>query len=66
MSKHDVTTQDLLRRLGPTSRSRSAKADALFRRLRMADAEKIAEAISGAPAVVRPNIDNDASAAKKP
>lgn len=34
MSRTEVTTQDLFLRLGPTWRSRSARADALFRQLR--------------------------------
>ncbi len=49
MSKLDVTTQDLFLRLGTTSRTRSAKADALFRRLRMEEAGQIAEKLAGAP-----------------
>ncbi len=53
MSKIDVTTQDLLRRLGPTSRSRSSKADAVFRRLRMEQSDQIADALARAPKSIR-------------
>lgn len=53
MSKIDVTTQDLLRRLGPTSRSRSTKADALFRLLRLEQADKVADALSRGPRAVK-------------
>ncbi|MEM8772655.1 MAG: hypothetical protein AAGD92_13500 [Pseudomonadota bacterium] len=49
MSKLDVTTQDLFLRLGPTSQSRSAKADAVFRRLRMEASDQLIEALSRAP-----------------
>jgi|GEM_PF-6170631 len=49
MSKIDVTTQELLRRLGPTSRSRSAKADAVFRRLRLEQTDQITDALKRAP-----------------
>ena len=52
MSKLDTTTQDLFQRLGPTSRTRSAKADALFRRLRLEQADQIAEALSRAPRAI--------------
>lgn len=56
MSKMDVTTQDLFRRLGPTSRSRSAKADAVFRRLRLENSDQIADALSRAPKKVADRI----------
>ena len=49
MSKMDVTTQDLLLQLGPTSHTRSAKADAVFRRLRLEDANQIADKLMRAP-----------------
>lgn len=49
MSKLDVTTQDLFLRLGATSLSRSAKADALFRRLRFDKHDQIADALMRAP-----------------
>jgi hypothetical protein len=49
MSKLDATTQDLFLRLGATSLTRSAKADALFRRLRFDEQYQIAGALTGAP-----------------
>ncbi len=54
MSKLDVTTQDLFRRLGPTSRSRSVKADAVFRRLRLEQSDQIADALGRAPKIIKP------------
>lgn len=52
MSKLDVTTQDLFLRLGATSLTRSAKADALFRRLRFDEQDQIKGALSRAPRLV--------------
>lgn len=49
MSKLDVTTQDLFLKLGSTSQMRSARADALFRRLRFDRNEQLAEALLRAP-----------------
>lgn len=49
MSKLDVTTQDLFLRLGSTSHSRSARADVLFRRLRLEKQDQIADALMRAP-----------------
>lgn len=49
MSKLDVTTQELFLKLGPTSHSRSAKADAVFRRLRLESADQISDALMRAP-----------------
>lgn len=49
MSRMDVTTQDLFLRLGSTSQSRSARADALFRRLRSAEEDKLSEELLKAP-----------------
>ena len=49
MSQLEITTQDLFLRLGATSRSRSTKADALFRRLRLEKEDQIAEAFMRAP-----------------
>jgi hypothetical protein len=45
----DVTTQELFLRLGSTARTRSAKADALFRRLRFDRSDQIADALTRAP-----------------
>ncbi len=45
----DVTTQELFLRLGTTSQSRSARADALFRRLRHADQEQLSSELMRAP-----------------
>ncbi len=45
----EVTTQDLFLRLGRTSRTRSAKADALFRRLRFDREEQVTQTLSRAP-----------------
>ncbi len=49
MSKLDVTTHDLLQRLGPTSHLRSTRADLLFRRLRFDAQDQITEALMRAP-----------------
>lgn len=49
MSKLDVTTQDLFLRLGATSLTRSAKADALFRRLRFDEQDQIKGSLMRAP-----------------
>lgn len=49
MSKLDITTQDLLLRLGSTSHLRSARAEALFRRLRRDDEPNIGKTLSKAP-----------------
>ena len=49
MSRLDVTTQELFLRLDDNSRSRSAKADALFRRLRLEREDQIADALMRAP-----------------
>ncbi len=49
MSKLDITTQDLFLRLGATSLTRSAKADALFRRLRFDEQSQIQKSLSRAP-----------------
>ena len=49
MSKLDITTQDLFLRLGATSLTRSAKADALFRRLRFDEQSQIQKSLTGAP-----------------
>lgn len=45
----DVTTQELFLRLGTTSQSRSARADALFRRLRHAEQEQLSAELMRAP-----------------
>lgn len=52
MSRLDITTQELLLRLGPTSQSRKAKAEALFRRLRLEKQDQIAEALMRAPKLI--------------
>ncbi|MEO1136582.1 MAG: hypothetical protein AAFW68_08240 [Pseudomonadota bacterium] len=49
MSRMDVTTQELFLRLGTTSQSRSARADALFRRLRTAEQVKLSEDLLKTP-----------------
>ncbi len=49
MSRMDVTTQELFLRLGTTSQSRSARADALFRRLRAEEDEQVAHQLMKAP-----------------
>ena len=49
MSKLDITTQDLFLRLGATSLTRSAKADALFRRLRFDEQSQIQKSLTRAP-----------------
>ncbi|PQA86700.1 hypothetical protein CW354_14505 [Marinicaulis flavus] len=49
----DVTTQELFLRLGTTSLSRSARADALFRRLRSAEQDQLAGDLMRAPKRVK-------------
>ena len=53
MSRIDITASELFLRLGATPRSRSARADKLFRRLRSEEQDAIAEALLKAPAAVR-------------
>ena len=52
MSRFDITTQDLFRQIGTTSLSRKARADAVFRRLRLEADDQIAEALLRAPAML--------------
>lgn len=52
MSRIDLSTRDLFLRLGSTPRSRSARADKLFRRLRAEEAETVVEALLKAPTKV--------------
>lgn len=56
MSKLDVTTRDLFMRLGSTSQLRSARADAVFRRLRIEKQDRIADALSRAAHRLEPSI----------
>ncbi|MFQ5562913.1 MAG: hypothetical protein ACE5FO_05025 [Parvularculaceae bacterium] len=49
MSRLDLTTHQLFLKLGQTARSRSTRADALFRRLRRAEQEKLSQALTAAP-----------------
>ena len=44
-----MTTQDLFLRLGTTSQSRSARADALFRRLRAEESDTLSRQLMRAP-----------------
>ncbi len=46
MSRVNQTTQQLFLKLGATERTRSTKADALFRRLRKTDQEKLSETLN--------------------
>lgn len=57
MSRLEVTTQELFLRLDKNSRSRSAKADALFRRLRLEREDQIADALMRAPRAISFNED---------
>lgn len=59
MSRLDVTTQELFLRLDKNSRSRSAKADALFRRLRLEREDQIADALMRAPRAISFNEDQE-------
>ncbi|MEM8936888.1 MAG: hypothetical protein AAGC77_10820 [Pseudomonadota bacterium] len=59
MSRLDVTTQDLFLRLGSTSRSRSARADEVFRRLRSDEAAGIAEALMKPASQIRKPLSDD-------
>ena len=65
MSRLDITAQELLLRLGPTSQSRRAKAEALFRRLRLEKQDQIAEALMRAPKMIDAS-ELDAKPADKP
>ncbi len=49
MSKIELTTQDIFQRLATTSHSRSARAEALFRRLRFTKQDQITDALMRAP-----------------
>lgn len=49
MSRIDLSTHELFLRLGATPRSRSARADKLFRRLRSEEQQEIVEAMTKAP-----------------
>lgn len=49
MSRMEITTQELFLRLGTTSQSRSARADALFRRLRDQEQEKLSSDLMRSP-----------------
>jgi len=65
MSRLDLTTQELLLRLGPTSHARSAKAELLFRRLRLEKQDQIADALMRAPKLLGPD-DLAETAPRKP
>ncbi|HOP19983.1 MAG TPA: hypothetical protein PK585_07865 [Amphiplicatus sp.] len=49
MSRMDLSTYDLFLRLGTTPRTRSARADQLFRRLRSEEEQEIMDSIAKAP-----------------
>lgn len=49
MSRLDLTTHQLFLKLGQTPRTRSTRADALFRRLRKTEQEKLSQALVAAP-----------------
>jgi hypothetical protein len=51
MSRIDLSTQELFLRLGSTPRTRSARADSLFRRLRTEEAKEIAQSMFIAPSM---------------
>lgn len=51
MSRIDLSTQELFLRLGSTPRTRSVRADSLFRRLRAEEAQSVARTIFTAPAM---------------
>jgi len=52
MSRIDLSTYELFLRLGTTPRSRSARADKLFRRLRSEEEQEIIGSMTKAPARV--------------
>jgi hypothetical protein len=54
MSRIDLSTHELFLRLGSTPRTRSARADKLFRRLRSEEQQELAESLKKAPARVAP------------
>ena len=62
MSRIDLSTHDLFLRLGTTPRSRSARADKLFRRLRSDEELSLIGKLGRAPA----QIDARTSENKKP
>lgn len=49
MSRIDLSTHDLFLRLGSTPRTRSARADKLFRRLRSEEEQEIFKSMTKAP-----------------
>ncbi|MEO1251939.1 MAG: hypothetical protein AAFW81_06295 [Pseudomonadota bacterium] len=67
MSKLDVTTQELFLRLGPTAQSRRARAEALFRRLRLESQDQIADALMRAPGAMNAGqiVDKEGKATKR-
>lgn len=56
MSRIELTTGELFLRLGPTPRSRSVRADRLFRRLRCEEEEALAQSMLAAPRRLKPEI----------
>lgn len=50
MSRIDLSTYELFLRLGATPRTRSARADKLFRRLRSEEEQEIIDSMTKAPA----------------
>ncbi|MEQ8179878.1 MAG: hypothetical protein RIC52_18035 [Amphiplicatus sp.] len=54
MSRIDLSTGELFLRLGSTPRSRSARADKLFRRLRSEEEQELAQSLAKAPRKVTP------------
>lgn len=54
MSRIDLSTHDLFLRLGSTPRSRSARADKLFRRLRSEEEQDIIDKLMKAPSRIAP------------
>ena len=61
MSRLEETTQDLFLQLDRNSRSRSAKADAVFRRLRLEREDQISDALMRTPGALKLEQDQQAS-----
>ncbi len=59
MSRIDLSTGELFLRLGSTPRSRSARADKLFRRLRSEEEQELAQSLAKAPRRITPRAKAD-------
>lgn len=65
MSRIDLSTQELFLRLGSTPRTRSTRADKLFRQLRSEEQQALDEALLKAPARIAPPTEEAAAKPKR-